>query len=81
MYEGERRLMRGMSLKCLWSPHPTGFWFRYNKPRYVGVTILAYAKYKLYDFHYNQVLPLFSDPAKQVRVLMCDTGKRRGGPE
>ena len=48
---------------------------RYNKPRYVGVTILAYAKHKLFEFHYEKVLPLFPDPAKQVRVLMCDTGR------
>ena len=78
MYEGER--VRHESQVFVVSSSNSQV-FRYNKPRYVGVTILAYAKYKLYDFHYNQVLPLFSDPAKQVRVLMCDTGKRKGGPE
>ena len=39
-----------------------------NKPRYLGMTILAYAKEHIYDFHYNLVMKEFSET--EVRLLM-----------
>ena len=42
-----------------------------NKPRYLGVAVLAYAKHHLYEFHYNHVLKHFEPD--EVRLLMTDT--------
>ena len=42
-----------------------------NKPRYLGVAVLAYAKHHIYDFHYNMVLRHFEPD--EVRLLMTDT--------
>lgn len=42
-----------------------------NKPRYLGVAVLAYAKHHIYDFHYNHVLKHFEPD--EVRLLMTDT--------
>ena len=42
-----------------------------NKPRYLGVAVLAYAKHHLYNLHYNHVLKHFEPD--EVRLLMTDT--------
>ena len=42
-----------------------------NKPRYLGVAVLAYAKHHLYEFHYRHVLRHFRPD--EVRLLMTDT--------
>ena len=42
-----------------------------NKPRYLGVAVLAYAKHHLYNFHYNYVCKHFKHD--EVRLLMTDT--------
>jgi len=42
----------------------------FNKPMYVGFSVLEYAKYLMYDFHYNIVKPYFKD---NVRLLYTDT--------
>ena len=43
-----------------------------NKPRYVGATILALAKYIMYHYHYNVIKKRF--PGEQSSLLFTDTG-------
>ena len=43
----------------------------YDRPRQVGACVLAYAKWILYNFHYNYVMQFF-EPS-EVRLLMTDT--------
>ena len=44
-----------------------------NKPRYVGVTVLALAKWIMYDFHYNTIMKTFGGEGDSVRLLFTDT--------
>ena len=39
-----------------------------DKPRYLGMAILAYAKEHIYDFHFNKVMKTFDET--EVRLLM-----------
>ena len=41
----------------------------FNKPIYVGATILELAKVHMYDFYYNKLKPMF----KEVKALYTDT--------
>ena len=41
-----------------------------NKPYYIGVAILELAKLNMYNFHYNDMKPLFG---KDLRLLYMDT--------
>lgn len=44
--------------------------------RYVGVSVLAIAKWLMYEFHYKSVLPTFnssSETNEKVKLLMTDT--------
>ena len=41
-----------------------------NKPYYIGVALLELAKLHMYDFHYNEMKPLFG---KDLCLLYTDT--------
>lgn len=38
----------------------------YNKPKYLGFSVLEISKYKMYDFHYSYMKPKFSE--KNLRL-------------
>lgn len=49
---------------------------KFKSFRYVGVTVLAMAKWLMYEFHYNHCLPAYNiDPKvnENVKLLMTDT--------
>ena len=45
----------------------------YDKPRYVGITVLNLAKLLMYNFHYQEVKRRFGKVKAQVSLLFTDT--------
>ena len=41
-----------------------------NKPFYVGVAVLDYSKFKMYNYHYGIFENLYGD---KIKLLMTDT--------